>query len=195
MSGDTEAEGNFTKAKAGHPVSRLMTEQKNRAAEGLHQLACVVRNTALPQNNVGGQIGTYRNRAAARLDSMSTYVRGADFLTILRDAGQFARRRPEVLLGGTIVTGLLVARFLKASKRGVAEPWSSTAGRWHEALQKSAQVVSSAADTLKKGAEARGLSPEAVVEKVTGPQLGEHIAIVGDHVTGGKHESNNVVEK
>jgi hypothetical protein len=100
-----------------------------------------------------------------------------------------------VLLGGTIVTGLLVARFLKASKRGVAEPWSSAAGRWHEALQKSAQVVSSAADTLKKGAEARDLSPEAVVEKVTGPQLGEPIAIVGDHVMGGKHESDNVVEK
>jgi hypothetical protein len=65
----------------------------------------------------------------------------------------------------------------------------------HEALQKSAQVVSSAAETLKKGAEARGLSAEAVVEKVTGPQLGEHIAIVGDHVMGGKHESDNVVEK
>src|SRR4030095_11105915 len=109
---------------------------------------------------------------------MATYVRGADFPTILRDAGELARRRPEVLLGSTIVTGLLVARFLKASKRGAAEPWSSAAGRWHEALQKSAQVVSSAADTLKKGAEARGLSPEAVVEKDTGPPLGKHIAIV-----------------
>jgi hypothetical protein len=82
------------------------------------------------------------------------------------------------------------------SCRPWAEPWSSAAGRWQEALKKSAQVVSSAAaDTLKKGAEARGLSPEAVVEKVTGPQLGEHIAIVGDHVMGGKHESDNVVEK
>jgi hypothetical protein len=50
-------------------------------------------------------------------------------------------------------------------------------------------------DTLKKGAEARALSPEAVVEKVTGPQLGKHIAIVGSHVMGGKHESDNVAEK
>jgi hypothetical protein len=195
MNGDTEAQGHFTQAKAEHPVSRLMTEQKNRAAAGLHRLACVVRNTALTQDDVGRQIGIYRNRTAARLDSMATYVRGANFPTILRQAGQFARRRPEVLVGGTIVTGLLVARFLKASKRGAAEPWSSAAGRWHEALQKSAQVISSAADTLKKGAEARGLSPEAVVEKVTGPQLGEPIAIVGDHVMGGKHESDNVVEK
>jgi hypothetical protein len=150
MSGDREAQGNFTKAKDGHTVSRLMTEQKNRAAECLHRLAGVVRNTALTQNDVGGQIGNYSNRAAARLDSMATYVRGADFPTILRDASQFARRRPEVLLGGTIATGLLVAYFLKVSKRGAAEPWSSAAGRWHEALQKSAQVVSSVADTLKR---------------------------------------------
>ncbi len=195
MSGDREAQGNFTKTKAGHTVNRLMTEQKNRAAESLRRLACIVRNTTLTENDAGGQIGNYRNRTAARLDSMATYVRGADFSTILRDASQFARRRPEVLLGGTIATGLLVAYFLKASKRGAAEPWSSAAGRWHEALQKSAQVVSSAADTLKQRAGARGLSPEAVVEKVTGNQPEKHIAIVGDRLMGGQHESDNVVEK
>ena len=128
MSGDREAQGDFTNTKAGHTVSRLMTEQKNRAAESLRRLACIVRNTTLTADDVGGQIGNYRNRTAGRLDSMATYVRGADFPTILRDAGQFARR-PEVLLGGTIVTGLLVARFLKTSKRGAAEPWSSAARR------------------------------------------------------------------
>ena len=124
MSGDREAQGDFTKTKAGHTVSRLMTEQKNRAAEGLHRLACIVRNTTLTENDVGGQIANYRNRAAARMESMATYMRGADFPTILRDASQFARRRPEVLLGGTIVTGLLVANFFKASRRGAAEPWT-----------------------------------------------------------------------
>jgi len=177
-----ETPGDFTKEKAEHTVSRLMTEQKNRAAEGLHLLACVVRATATP-NHVGGEIGHYRNQAAARLDSMATYVRGADFQTMLRDAGQFARRRPEVLIGGTIVTGLLVVGFFKVSKRGAAEPWSA-AGRWVEALQKSARVVSSAADTLKKDVEARGLSPEAVLEKVSESQLGKSIALVSDRVRG-----------
>ena len=184
MNGSPERPGDFTKEKADYTVSRLMTEQKNRAAEGLHRLACVVRTTAT-QYQVGGEIGSYRNQAAARLDSMATYVRGADFPTMLRDAGRFARRRPEVLIGGTIVTGLIVAGLLKVSKRGAAEPWSA-AGRWVEALQKSAQAVSSAADTLKKDVEARGLSPEAVLEKVSGSQLGKSIAIVSDRVRGKK---------
>jgi hypothetical protein len=166
--------------QAGQQVIRLMTEQKNRAADGLHRLACALRVTTQnrEQNDVGGQIATYTNRAGARMESMSTYMRGADFPTMLRDAGQFARRRPEVLLAGAILTGLLVASLLKASGRGAAEPWTSATGRWRAALQKGTQAVSGAGDTLKQGADARGLSPEAVVEKVTGSRLGKYVAIV-----------------
>jgi hypothetical protein len=140
--------------QAGQQVSRLMTDQKNRAADGLHRLACALRDTTqnLGQNDVGGQIATatYTNLAAARMESISTYMRGADLPTMLRDAGQFARRRPEVLLIGTILTGLLVASLLKASRRGAAEPWTSRTGHWHAALQKGTQAVSAAADTLKQ---------------------------------------------
>jgi hypothetical protein len=72
-----------------------------------------------------------------------------------------------VLLAGTILTGLLVASLLKAARRGAAERWTPATGRWHAALQKSTQAVSAAADTLKQGAEARGLSPDSVVKTVT----------------------------
>jgi len=170
--------------QAGQQISRLMTEQKNRAADGLHRLACALRDTRpnLAQNDIDGPITTYTNRAAAQLESMSTYMRGADFPTMLRDAGQFVRRRPEVLLAGTILTGLLMASLLKASRRGAAEPWTSATGRWHAALQKGTQAVSAAADTLKQGAEARGLSSEAVVERVTGSRLGKQVATAGNRL-------------
>jgi hypothetical protein len=168
--------------QAGQQVIWLMNEQKNRAADSLHRLACALRDTTQNRgpNDVGGQIATYTNRAGARMESMSTYMRGADFPTMLRDAGQFARRRPEVLLAGTILTGVLVATLLKASRRGAAEPWTSATGRWHAALQKGTQAVSAAADALKQGAEAQGLSPEAVVEKVTGSRFGKYVAIVSN---------------
>ena len=167
--------------QAGQQVNRLMTAQKNRTANGLHRLACALRDTTQnrEQNEVGDQTATYTDRAAARVESMSTYMRGTDFPTMLRDAGQFARRRPEVLLAGTILTGLLVARLLKASRRGTAAPWTSASGRWHTALQKGTQAASAAADTLKQSAEARGLSPEAVVERVTGSRLGQFVASAG----------------
>ena len=170
--------------QAGQQVNRLMTAQKNRAADGLHRLACALRDTTenREQNDVGGQIATYTDRAAARIESMSTYVRGTDFPTMLRDAGQFARRRPEVLLAGTILTGLLVASLLKATRRGAAEPWTSATGRWHETLQKGTQAVSAAADTVKQGAEARGLNPKTLVERVTGSRLGKHVVIAGSRL-------------
>ena len=170
--------------QAGQQISRLMTEQKNRAADGLHRLACALRDTTpnLEQHNVDGPTTTYTNRAAGQLESMSTYVRGADFPTMLRDAGQFARRRPEVLLAGTMLTGLLVASVLKASKRGAAEPWTSATDRWRAALQKGTHAVSAAADTLKQGAEARGLSSEAVADKVTGSRLGKQVATASNRL-------------
>ena len=168
--------------RAGQQVNRLMTTQKNRAADGLHRLACALRDTTQnrEQNDVGDQIATHTDRAAARIESMSTYMRGTGFSTMLRDAGKFARRRPEVLLAGTILTGLLVASLLKASRRGAAEPWTSAKGRWHEALQKGTQAVSAAADSLQRGAEARGLSSDSVVETITGSRLGKYIALAGN---------------
>ena len=106
--------------QAGQQINRLMTAQKDRTANGLHRLACALRDTTQnrEQNDVGGEIATYTDRAAARIESMSAYMRGADFPTMLRDAGHFAQRRPEVLLAGTILTGLVVASLLKASRRG-----------------------------------------------------------------------------
>jgi len=144
-------------------VNRAMTEGKNRAADGLHHLAGVLRDTArnLGQNDASSRITTYTNRAATRIDAMSTYMRDADVSTMLGDAGRFARRRPEVLLAGTVLAGLLVARLLKA-RNAAPEPWTSAA-RWHETLQKGTRAVSAAADTVKHGAIARGLNPEALV--------------------------------
>ena len=160
--------------QAGEQVSRLMTAQKNRAASGLHRLACALRDSTQDreQNEVGGRITTYADRTAARMDVMSTYMRETEFPTMLREAGQFARRRPEVLLAGTILTGLLVARLLGTSRRRQAEPWASATGRLHAALQKGTQAVSAAADTLKEGAGAQydaiAANSRRAAEKLTG---------------------------
>jgi hypothetical protein len=170
-------------------IRSLMTDQKNRAADGLQRLARRVRTTAITQSDAAGPLAGYRNGAAAGLDSMATYVRAADGPTVLRDAGQLARR-PEVLACGAFLTGLLVARFLRVPTRRVDQPWRAAADRWREALQRgaqaasvaAAQAASSAADTLRQTAESRSFSPETVVEKLTGSRLGKQLAIVGDRL-------------
>jgi hemerythrin superfamily protein len=115
---------------------------------------------------------------------MATYMDGTDPSTMLRDAGRFARR-PEVLAVGTIVAGLLVARALRASRREAPKPWRAAAGRWDNALQKGAQVMSSATDTLtdtlRKGAGARGLSSLSS-KTLPGPRIDKYIGIIGDRL-------------
>ena len=179
--------------QARQTIGRLMTEQKNRAADGLQRLAYRVRTPAIAPSEAAGQLARYRNGAAAGLDSMATYVRTAEFPAVLRDAGQFARR-PEVLVVGAFLTGFLVARFVRSPRRVVVdESWRAAAGRWRGALQKGAQIASaaaaqaasSAADTLRQTAESRSLNPATVVEIVSGSRLGKPLAVVGDRLLGG----------
>jgi len=82
-------------------------------ASGLHSLAGGLRNTTrnLERDGVRGPIAALVDRAADRIDSMSTYVRSADSHTMLRDAARLARRRPELMLAGGFVTGLLVGHY------------------------------------------------------------------------------------
>jgi hypothetical protein len=98
-------------------VSTLITDQKKIAAERLQSFAGMLRDAAqkIEKHDLGDSIGSYTNRAADQIDAISQYVRSTNFQAMLGDAGQFARRRPEIFLGGTLLAGLLVARFLKAS--------------------------------------------------------------------------------
>src|SRR5262245_23745933 len=166
-------------------VSRLMNEQKHRAADGLHRLAGVLRGRTrnLGPSGVRGQIATSADRAAARMDSMSVYVHESDFPTMFRDARQLARRRPELFVAGGFLAGLLVGRYVTVSRRGAAGPWTSAA-RWQEALEKGTQVLSAAAGTLQHGAEARGFSPERLVDKVAGSRLAKQVALAGERYWG-----------
>jgi hypothetical protein len=115
--------------RAQHQVSTLMTDQKNRAAQRLDTLAGALRDVAdrLGRDEVGRGVGHYAQRAAAQVDSMSSYLRGAELEAVMRDTGQFARRRPEVFIGGAFLAGLLTARFLKASS-GRRSPDGSRGG-------------------------------------------------------------------
>jgi hypothetical protein len=103
--------------RAQHQVSALMADQKNRAAEGLGSLAGALREVAarLGHDEISRGVGHYAQRAAAHVDSMSSYLRDAELQAVVRDTGQFARRRPEVFIGGAFLAGVLAARFLKAS--------------------------------------------------------------------------------
>jgi hypothetical protein len=114
---DAKRETSRAASQAGDYMAELVTQQKDQAADRLGGVAGTLRElgTRLREEDGGGGFGHYAVRAADQVDRLSHYLRNRDLVTFLRDTENFARRRPDVFLGGTFLAGLLLARFLKSS--------------------------------------------------------------------------------
>ena len=96
--------------------------QKDKATDGIGTVAQAVRQTS--QQLRGQQhdtIANYIDQAAQQLEQFSTRLRDKDVGELMRDAQQFARRRPAVFVTSAFALGLLGARFLKSSRDGEYE--------------------------------------------------------------------------
>lgn len=120
---DAKEEVSNVAGQARDQVQGLVTQQKVRVADQLGSLAGALRDTGTQLGqNLGNQpgnnlldLGGYAGKAAEQVDRLSSYLRDRELGEVVRDAETFARRRPELFLGGTFLAGLLLARFLKAS--------------------------------------------------------------------------------
>lgn len=113
-----EALGMADQAKS--HVQNLVGERKDRAAEQVGNFAGSLRDAArkLEEGDGGATaLGRYATTAADQVDRVSQYLRDRDLNSFVRDAETFARRHPDVFLGGTFIAGLILARFFKASDR------------------------------------------------------------------------------
>jgi hypothetical protein len=110
-------------------VNQLVSQRKDQAAERLGSFASVLRDTAgkLNEQDENG-IGQYANRAADQVERLSNYLRDRDVSSFLRDSETFARRHPDVFLGGVFLAGLVLARFFKAS--GDRDDWNRDVQRY-----------------------------------------------------------------
>jgi hypothetical protein len=93
-----------------------LQSQKEMAAQELHGVAQALRQTS---NNLREQDQTmfaqYSNQVANRVERASTYLEEHDLDELMHEAEDFARRQPELFIGGAFTLGLLAARFLKSS--------------------------------------------------------------------------------
>lgn len=113
-------------------VQTLVGEQKGQAADRLHSLADALREAGrkLNEGQQAGDLGQYADRAAQQVERLSSYLRDRELRDFVRDAETFARRRPEVFLGGTLIAGLMLARFLKASSPETGYDGRDRGGAW-----------------------------------------------------------------
>jgi uncharacterized protein YjbJ (UPF0337 family) len=97
-------------------VGQMVGQQKTRAAERLTGLAGALRQAAGNlQNDESMGIGRAADSAAGQIDRLAGYLRDRDLGDLVHDAETMARRHPDVFLGATFLSGLLLARFLKSS--------------------------------------------------------------------------------
>lgn len=84
-----------------------------RVGETLTQVAQAINDAAGGMRESQPQIAGFAETAATKVDETATYLREHDASEVLDAVQQAARRQPALVVGGGLVLGLLVGRFLR----------------------------------------------------------------------------------
>ncbi len=104
-------------SQAREQATQLVDRTKDQTAQRLGSLASALRQAArqLETDDAAG-FGRYAGMAADQVDKVADYVGGRDLRELVRDTETFARRHPDLFLGGAFVAGVMLARFVKSSR-------------------------------------------------------------------------------
>lgn len=97
----------FTKAAA--ECKHTLAERVLHVGDALHGAADRLRTDGDPS------IADGIDAAASRVEHASDFLDRADFDTIRQETTEFTRRHPQWVYGGLFLTGLAIARILRAS--------------------------------------------------------------------------------
>jgi hypothetical protein len=84
--------------------------QVGSLASALHRVSDEMR-----QDQGGEQVARMTSMIAEKLDSVGDMIQNREPREILRGMENFARREPALFLGGCLLAGVVISRFLKAS--------------------------------------------------------------------------------
>lgn len=103
-------------------ATEKIEEQKSNLSSGLSNVAGSIRKLGdnLTESDTPDGItkiaAEYSGTAADKIEQVAQYFDQHDLNAMYRDAQNFARRNPAVILGGAFALGFLAARFLKSSQ-------------------------------------------------------------------------------
>lgn len=120
-----ETAGELTTAVKGE-AERLVNTQKGRAASRIHGVGWAVHKGAqLLHAGKADAAAQYVDMAAQSVEQASKYLEENELAQIAEDAADLVRRYPGVTIGGLLVIGLALGRFIKAGQ----QPVERSAGR------------------------------------------------------------------
>jgi ElaB/YqjD/DUF883 family membrane-anchored ribosome-binding protein len=100
-------------------LASTIDERTNQVGSQAKQLAKALRSSGSQLQMQGDsdtrQVAGLTNAAAERVDRLGGYLQGRSGDDLVRDAEEFARRRPWIVGAIGLAAGLAASRFLKAS--------------------------------------------------------------------------------
>lgn len=122
----TKGKQAFAEAKSGAQESfqeareagrGFIRQRQTMLADKVDEYQQAVRAATDSLQREDSQLAAPASKAANQLERIAGYLRNHEPEDFLEDLGGFVRRRPEIAFGGLFITGLVAARFLKASAR------------------------------------------------------------------------------
>lgn len=124
------------KAAVAAKGKRIARQQKDSAADELEVVGEALCRTAdQMRDNQDAFVSHLAGSAGQQLRELGQQLRQKDVGTLMRDAGDYARRSPGAFIAGTVVAGFLLARFMKSSERHPHENESRHKGRKERDMQ------------------------------------------------------------
>lgn len=104
------------KQQVSEEARSTLSNQKAEAVHELHGVAEALRMTGSQlREQDQTMVAQYSNKIADQVDRVSGYLEARSLDEVIHEAKAFARRQPEIFLGGAFTIGLLATRFLKSS--------------------------------------------------------------------------------
>jgi hypothetical protein len=107
-------QGNEMLNKVQGRVSDAVESGKGRIADQIGAVGSAIQEAVGKLEGENEMVGRYARMAVDQINGLSDYLRDADPAAMAREAQRFARRRPDVFLGGALITGLVIGRFLRS---------------------------------------------------------------------------------
>lgn len=109
--------------------TNILSRQRERMVESMNGLGSMVRDVSgkLRENN-NESLANYVDTLATRVDDFGRAVSDIEFDQVFDNVREFARRRPEIVIGGMFATGLLLGRLLKAATPNITETFRNEGG-------------------------------------------------------------------
>jgi hypothetical protein len=115
MAGQAREATSRLAGRAREQADEAVSRRKDDAAYRLDSLKEALHEGASRLGSEEDALARYAHWAAEGVDRLARYLRESHPEDLLRDVESFARRRPELFVGGSFVAGLLLARFMKSS--------------------------------------------------------------------------------